>query len=202
MEARSNHSRPVWRALTLVALVLSLLALALQANQFWLGRKREEVLYTTSFHFEGVFLRFDTDWNRKSVSENVLELTSPEDDIKISIAVFDGHESPLKMSEEELLSASSSFLAHISERAIRSNNAHRWPFYLASRTKQVDGRYYAQYRIVVFLPGRKVMIEATTPNKILEHDPSASNPFGTYPHIVGTFVDSITIVEEISQDQQ
>ena len=201
-QVQASRVRIAWHILSLVALFLSLLALALHANEFWIDRKQEATLYTTSYHFKNVFVRFDSDWNRKLLAGNVLELTSPDGDTKISFGVFDGPESPLEMSEAELMSASADFLAPIAERAVRSNNAHRWPLYLAARTKKVDGRYFAQYRIVIFLPGLEVWIEASTPNKLLEHDPTASNPFGKNAFIVGAFVDAITKIEEIPQSQE
>ena len=202
-QVQANRVRIAWHILSLVALFLSLFALALHANQFWIDRKREALYYTTSYHFKDVFVRFKSDWNRKLLLDGeVLELTSPDGDIKFLLGVFDGHESPLEMSEAELMSAASDYLASFSERAVRSNNAHRWPLYLAARTKKVDGRYFAQYRIVIFLPGLEVWIEASTPNKILEHDPTASNPFGKNAFIVGAFVDAITKIEEIPQSQE
>lgn len=201
-QVQANRVRIAWHILSLVALFLSLLALALHANEFWIDRKQEATLYTTSYHFKDVFVRFKSDWNRKLLAGNVLELTSPDGDTKISFGVFAGHESPLEMSEAELMSASADFLAPIAERAIRSNNVHRWPLYLAARTKEVDGRHYAQYRIVIFLPGLEVRIEAITPNKLLENDPTASNPFGKDANTIGVFVDSITKIEEIPQSQE
>lgn len=183
-----------------VALLASVLSLGFHLGSWVTERNAKSDGFSSPYLWDGVFFRMPLGWRQERISANVMRLESTAEDATIEIAYFKSTDDPFALSEGELVAASKEFLTPISDKFIRSNNAHRWPMYLASTGYEKDGEYRARYRIALFVPGKKILIKANLPNVVSNVDPSAGNPGSKYARLIGEFVDAITTIEDAGQE--
>ena len=179
-----------------VALLASVLSLGFHLGSWVTERNARSAGFSSPYRWDGIFLRIPLGWQQERISANVMRLESIDENATIEVAYFESTDDPLALSEGELVAASKEFLTQISDDFIRSNNAHRWPMYLASKGHKTDSGHRARYRIALFVPGKKILIKANLPNVVSNVDPSAGKPGSKYARLIGEFVDAITTVED------